>query len=328
VLILLFYGNTLFNGFVLDDRAVIVENPYVQSLQYLPKVVTGCIWEVQLGGCEGTTLHYRPVLSLSLLLTWQISSQPWIFHLVNLLYFYAVVSLLFIVIKTLTKNRVLAFLTALLFLVHPINNESVSWISAASDLTAAFFFLLTLLLYVQYRKQSTRTHLILLLVSYFFLALSKETLILVTPVILVLLELLILKTGIRDLFLWKNVKPFAFFAIPFFVYFLMRQAVIGGFAGLALRDNFFGGLSLGHRIFLFFWLFAEYIKGLVFPYPLTFFHYVPERSTFSDPQFFIGVLLFFLIFVLVYVGNRNVSFSYSYTADTSRKIVLLSRSKN
>ena len=45
VLIALFYGNTLFNGFAMDDQAVIVDNPYVHSFQYLPKVVTGCIWE-------------------------------------------------------------------------------------------------------------------------------------------------------------------------------------------------------------------------------------------------------------------------------------------
>ena len=70
LLVAVFYGKTLFNGFVLDDRPVIVENPYVQSFEHLPRVFTGCIWEAALGGCEGRTLHYRPFATLSYLLTW------------------------------------------------------------------------------------------------------------------------------------------------------------------------------------------------------------------------------------------------------------------
>jgi len=305
LLIAVFYGNTLWNGFVLDDRPQIMENPYIQSLQHLPKVVTGCIWEAQLGSCKGTTLHYRPVISLSFLLTWQISSHPWVFHLVNLLYFFAVVSLLFIFIQVLTKNRVLAFLTAVLFLVHPINNESVSWISAASELTAALFLLLTALLYIQYRKKTTWKRLVLLLISYFMLALSKETFILIAPIIFVLLEFLFLKSSIRDLFTWNRLKPFVFLSVPFLVYFFMRQAVLGGFAGWAWRESFFGGLSVGDRIYLFFWLFAEYIKGLVFPYPLMFSHRIPESFKFFDLQFLAGLLLFFLISLAAYIFFRR-----------------------
>jgi len=79
VLVAVFYGNTLDNGFVLDDYPVLVDNLYIQSLDYASKIVTGCIGEFSLDGCAGQTLHYRPIHSLSYLITYQISSQPWFF---------------------------------------------------------------------------------------------------------------------------------------------------------------------------------------------------------------------------------------------------------
>jgi len=184
VLIAIFYGNTLQNGFVLDDRKVIEENVYVHSLEYLPKVVTGCIWEYTHGGCAGKTLHYRPMNSLSFLLTYQISSQPWFFHLVSLLYFFGIVSLLFIFVKLITKNVLLAFFSSIIFLIHPINNEVVNWISAAPDLMVVLFTLLSLIFYTQYRtekRQRTSKNLIWALGFYFLAVLSKEIAVFIIP---------------------------------------------------------------------------------------------------------------------------------------------------
>jgi len=154
--IAVFYGNTLQNGFILDDRLTIEQNPYVHSLQYLPKVITGCVWEGSFGTCEGAE-HYRPVLSLSYLLTWQISQNPGMFHLLNLLYYFAVVALVFLLGKTLTNSTTFSFFAAFLFLIHPINNEVVNWISATSELTFAIFTLLTVIYYFRYRKQDSST---------------------------------------------------------------------------------------------------------------------------------------------------------------------------
>src|SRR3989344_5788168 len=109
VLIALLYGKTLPNDFIYDDYQQIKENKYIQSLVYLPKVVTGCTWEHAFGQCEGRALYYRPVQNLSYLITYQISSSPWAFHLVNLLYLYGIGTLLFFVGKAITRNTLFAF---------------------------------------------------------------------------------------------------------------------------------------------------------------------------------------------------------------------------
>src|SRR3989344_5821964 len=134
VFIAVFYGSTLFHGFVQDDVPVIEKNPYVKSLSYLPKVVTSCLWEYANQGCEGRSFYYRPVQFLSYFLTSQMSFSPWVFHLVNLLYFFAAGFLTFILAKAITKNFTFSLISALVFLAHPINSGVVNWVSAGSDI--------------------------------------------------------------------------------------------------------------------------------------------------------------------------------------------------
>jgi len=53
----------------------------------------------------------------------------------------------------LTKKKLAALLAALLFLIHPINAESVLWISSTSALMASFFYFGGVLAYLQWRQR-------------------------------------------------------------------------------------------------------------------------------------------------------------------------------
>jgi len=286
VFIAIFYGNTLSNGFALDDNLVIVNNPYIQSFSHLPKVLTGCIWESAVGGCEGKTLYYRPIHSLSYLVTWQILSEPWFFHFVHLLYFLLVVFLLFIFVRAITDNTILSFLTALLFLVHPINNEVINWVSTVPDLTFTAFVLLSLFLYVRYRQMNKMRYFVGTLVAYFLAMLSKETAVLTLPILLLSIDLFLFKRPLRGFFVWNEFKYYLSLAIPFLVYFSLRYAVIGGIGGLTSNVNYLGSFSFFDRVFYWFWLFGQYIKSLVYPYPLVFFHQIPETTDLISVSFF------------------------------------------
>src|SRR5208283_1831820 len=67
---------------------------------------------------------------------------PWVFHLANLVLNLLVVILLFFVTWRMFNDRLLAFLAAALFAVHPIHSESVAWIAAVTDLQLTLFYLL------------------------------------------------------------------------------------------------------------------------------------------------------------------------------------------
>ena len=227
-LVLLFYGNTLFNGFVHDDVPVIAENPYVHDLRYLPKVLTGCIWEPVLGTCKGTTLHYRPMQTLSFLLTWQISPSPWFFHLVNIAYFLIAVFSVFLLAKTITGKFILSFFAALLFLIYPIHSENANWIVAIVEPLSAIFISLAIINYINYRKENSSYNFVLALL-FFFLALITKEMGLLLPVIFLAVDYLLLKKGLKELIGKKELKKYLLLASPLLVYFLMRTMASGGF---------------------------------------------------------------------------------------------------
>ena len=94
-IVAVFYGNTVFNGFVHDDFWQIVGNDNLKSIGNLPKLFSTCIADEILGTCWNKGFYYRPLQFVSYLLTNQISSQAWIFHLVNLLYTFGLGVLVF-----------------------------------------------------------------------------------------------------------------------------------------------------------------------------------------------------------------------------------------
>ena len=303
--IFVFYGNTLLNGFVLDDRPVIQDNTYIQSLRYLPKVITGCIWEHAIGGCKGLSLHYRPLHNLSYLLTWQISSSPWAFHAVSLLQFLTAAYLIFWLVKLLTKKDFLAFLTALIWIINPINNEVANWNSAVPARLLVIFVSLALIYYLKYRAAPSRQKLFLVYLFYFLGIMSKETVVFITPALILAADFVIFKMRPVEFIRFPQARRYALFAIPLLLYLGLRTIAMGSFGGMSNVGSYVGGLSLYNRFYYFFWLFAEYFKALFYPYPLIFFHDVSLKPNIVSAEFIVSVLAFFAFLVLLYAVLKN-----------------------
>src|SRR5215471_2055679 len=82
VVAFLCYANTLGNGFVYDDDQQILQNPYIKSWHYLPQIFGSTVWAFQ--GQVGTSNYYRPLMTFTFLLLWQIFGPlPFGFHLLN-----------------------------------------------------------------------------------------------------------------------------------------------------------------------------------------------------------------------------------------------------
>lgn len=309
LLIGLFYGDTLKNGFIHDDIGQVVENEYIQSLRYLSKVVTGCIWEDALGGCKGRTTYYRPIHNLSYILTYQISSGPFIFHLVNLLYFLIAVLSVFLLSQTITKNFTFSFISALLFLVHPINNEVVNWIAAVPELAFVIFISLATVFYIRYRETDSEKKLYFVYLFYFLGMLSKEPAMLL-PVVFLFIDWSFFEMEIEELLSLKELKKYFILGGVFLIYFAMRAAVIGG---LGKGGSYYGEFTILERINAFFDLFGRYISATFYPYPLGFFHPFQKSSNFLSYEFlfhFILVLLFGLLFYfLIKRREKLITFS-------------------
>lgn len=93
---------------------------------------------------------------------------PWPFRLTNILFHAGNVVLVWMVVKKISKPTV-AFIASLLFAIHPLAIEAVTWISGGVYSQYTFFFLLSLVLYrdprVWKRVVSTACFLLALLIS-------------------------------------------------------------------------------------------------------------------------------------------------------------------
>jgi protein O-mannosyl-transferase len=141
------YANSFRGPFVLDDVPGIVRNPSIQSL-----------WPSQwFAAPPGSTPSGRPVLNLTLALNYALGGLDVAgYHALNLaVHLAAGLALFGVVRRTLRSDRLrasfdetqaapLAFAAALLWIVHPLNTEAVTYVVQRGESLAALFMLLTL----------------------------------------------------------------------------------------------------------------------------------------------------------------------------------------
>ncbi|HTX67331.1 MAG TPA: tetratricopeptide repeat protein [Opitutaceae bacterium] len=141
------YHNTFGVPFLFDDAPSIQDNPTIQHL--------GRIRDLLLPGAGyGITISGRPVLNLSLALSYALSGyEVWGYHLVNLLiHVLAGLTLFGVVRRALVLGRVpalrpqalpAAFAVALLWTLHPLQTEAVTYIIQRTESLMGLFYLLT-----------------------------------------------------------------------------------------------------------------------------------------------------------------------------------------
>jgi protein O-mannosyl-transferase len=140
----LIYSRSLFCGFKGDDFPQIVNNPQVQSWEYLPKLLSSNLWSQLI---DHTGPFYRPIFSVWMLLLHTCGGlAPWFWHLSSILLHVAATWLVFRICQRLTGNDAGAAAAAAIFAVHPIHVDAVSWVSASCELLFAISALAAMLI--------------------------------------------------------------------------------------------------------------------------------------------------------------------------------------
>ena len=159
------YLNSFQGAFHLDDYKVLLSDPAVRSWGG---------WWSDLGP------GIRPLLKLSYALNWSTGLGLFGFHLVNLLIHLGVSILVLLLARKLTgpSSRMggVALFAALLFALHPIQTEAVTYLAGRSASLVAFFYLASLAAYIHGRLEGRPLVLYALSPALFLLALAvKET---------------------------------------------------------------------------------------------------------------------------------------------------------
>jgi tetratricopeptide (TPR) repeat protein len=109
------------------------------------------------------------------------------YHLTNVVLHIATACLLFWILHALTLARLASAFVALLFAVHPLHVESVSWVAERKDVLSALFWCLTIAAYVRYvRRPSAVAY--LLVAAAFVASLMAKPMAVTLPFVLLLLD--------------------------------------------------------------------------------------------------------------------------------------------
>ena len=176
------YANSLSNGFVFDDYAVIVENKHLKNFgDSLPAFFSDAYFTI-----AGGEASYRPIATLSYFVIHSLAGlNPFYFHLSSVVLHALNVILVYLLLYLILGSRFKALLAGLLFACHPALTEAVDCIAFNEDLLTAVFFLLALILYVKSEvKGAAAAAYFLSLLCYFCALLAKEMAITLLPILL------------------------------------------------------------------------------------------------------------------------------------------------
>jgi protein O-mannosyl-transferase len=128
--VLLAYANVYDNAFLFDDEFLIVKNQLIRSWELLP-----VLFQVNsTAGSGGTDSFYRPMQALAYLFTFQSAGLSTTgFHLLNVgLHAANAVLIVFLGLR-LGFHRAAVWAAALIWALHPVHTEAVTYMSATAD---------------------------------------------------------------------------------------------------------------------------------------------------------------------------------------------------
>ena len=261
--------------------------------------------------------YYRPLTSLTFFFdkaVWGL--EPSFMHLENVILHALNTLLVFLIASTVftslnSRKLELPFLSAVLFALHPVNAETVNWISGRYDLLAAIFVLLATMFIQAGLEKRQRAYFLLSSLSLLVGCLAKESAIFFFPAAVFLV--LSSNNRSRDLTSplapppaqkWKDVFPFL---IIFVFYFLMRSSFskavksgIGDAAGQVAQSvmiNIPDAARIALKVFGF------YVKKLIMPLPLNF-------AIVAVNDIYVWVGLFSLLIGIFFLFRRVIFTDY------------------
>jgi len=279
----LLYGNGLASDFVWDDASVVLERSGFFADPANIRTILTSEDSTHVTGAKNP--YYRPLNILSYMLDYHLwGHDPFWYHLENLLLHALAVVLLFLLVEGAFDDRLLAFVTALVFAVHPVNSESVSFISARNNILCATLFFGSLLALCRSRGAGWQAALAALLL--FLLALASKEPAVVIPFFLASLTCFTRKESLAT----DRRALLAYFAV-LLAYFVIRFLVLGTFTSKSGP-----ALSL-EKLRLMASVYCENFRLILFPFHLNA-HYTREFLAFGWASAAvavsgIGLLVFF-----------------------------------
>jgi protein O-mannosyl-transferase len=286
VYVFIAFSPSLQNGFVdWDDGVYVFNNPAIKglSLQHVIAIFT-----------NHDTANYNPLTILSFAVDYHFYGlDPFGYHLVNILLHLVNVALVYFLIRSLGAGHMAGILVALLFGIHPLRVESVTWVTERKDVLFGFFYLFALISYVKFRVTKKVLWLVLLYLSFILSLLSK------IQAVALPLTLLVIDYYMARPIRWKLVLE----KIPLFLLSLVTG--LAGIYFLKMQHSFDrADYTLIERMLMGCYAMVIYlVKGFV-PFAMSAIYPYPKQSDFSF-LYFLSPLIILLCCGLVIYSLRK-----------------------
>ena len=301
------FFNSINSSFHFDDRVNIYENPNVTinelSFSTLKKAASTSISGL------------RPVSYITFALNYYFSkTNTTPYHVVNIIIHIINAFLIYIIILHLFRYtqiddekkresiRLSAFLTALFWLLTPLNSQAVVYIVQRMTLLATFFFLLAFYAYLMSKEKNKVLYLTLTGIFYLLSLWSKQNGV-VFPIVIIMYELVYVKKGdIKNI--TKQEKLFfmsLFLILTVTVLFYGTKNYNDVISSYSARDfNLYERLLTQPRVLMF------YLSLIILPLPgrLSITHHVVKSTSLVSPMttlFSFAFLIFLFVIAIVRV---------------------------
>lgn len=309
------YFNSLKGSFQFDDIPLI-SSQWIEDLDAFDRFI------------EISAFNNRPVLLWTYALNNSLGkNKEFGFHLINLLLHTGVTLLIFLsVLKTSSFIReikssnnnfsglktsiwIFPLITALIFSLHPLNTDSVSYISSRSSVLATFFYLLSLYLFLNLFSSSkkgnvlsNRLILIPLIAITMYLSLASKLISSTLPLLMGFwYSIFIFSRKNMEEFWKKNWTYFLLILISAAAIFLLGDSWLYNpkDQGLELYGQF-PYLLIQFKVIVFY-----YLKLFIFPFNLSVDSGIPFSSAKEDPLIPLAMLIIVGLVVGV-IKSKNI----------------------
>jgi tetratricopeptide (TPR) repeat protein len=263
-----------------DDDSYVLEEKHVTA---------GLTWQsIVWAFTSAHSYMWHPLTSLSHIIDYQLfKDNPFGHHIVNLLLHTANVVILFLILRAMTGSVWPSAFVAALFAVHPLQIESVAWVSERKSLMSGFFWLLTIGAYIRYaRRPAFGRYLLVALV--FCLALLSKPIVVTLPFVLLLLDY----WPLRRIALFNNtelstsqtrfprasLKRLILEKIPFFVLVAVLSVITFNVQKSGQSVKTLDAFPLKIRIFNAILSYVKYIGKMFYPTKLAIFYPYPSNK--------------------------------------------------
>jgi tetratricopeptide (TPR) repeat protein len=310
------YSNTLNSSFHLDDERVIWDNPAV----FMQEIS----WESLSEAAFESRIRTRPVAHISFALNYFFHRlEVRGYHAVNILIHVMTGILLFFLLKTtlslpaLNKKNdtsyaaIVSFITAAVWLLHPLQTQSVTYIVQRMNAMAAMFFILSMLLYTRARLTASRKSRWGLFTGCFIsgiLALGSKEIAATLPFCIFLYEFYFLQNLRLGLKQYKRIWYLLAAAVLVFIFLAFFYLGANPFKNIISSYPVYG-ITLFQKLLTETRVIVLYIALLFFPYPgrlnLDYDFTVSLSLLTPATTLFSAVLLFGMVFFAVLVAQKQ-----------------------